>query len=396
MNRPGAEEVWLALFICRFIHIHMLKPIVVTILMILFLKCDFVYAQFNERVKSLNENQTWIGKNGQGFRGFFIKREGDILTVAKENGGKIYKLDMNNLHPKTKKWFLGEWEKKEAIRNRELNKGGKIKPQGVKLSAGVVIDLNRFPIINSTGFKLVDEKKAPRSLIPNFNQSDYGKKTSDCVPNSYAMFLAWWHLRDWVKISKKRDFQDKVDWIHQRLARTMRTRNNSGTGMNKSAGGLTKFFTDEMKSKAAFTFQRVEDYRPENMYQYVKGANCTVLSLSIFNDRKYSGGHAVTLKSMAKDGTLEFNTWGLSLKGKLKVIPDSEIKKKIYFWTPEGRRKLKIIKLAQYEIELINRTDLPDWFVNAEKRFVLDPEKWDGLAVLTPYLPINGDAGIKN
>jgi hypothetical protein len=116
------------------------------------------------------------------------------------------------------------------------------------------------------------------------------------------------------------------------------------------------------------------------------------LLISTYYGSRYKSGHAVAVKKLDEDGTIEFNTWGLSLKGKLKAIPKSEKEKRISFITEEGKRGSKVVKLPQYEIELINKTELPDWFVGSEARFVLDPERWDQLLVLTPYIAINANA----
>lgn len=370
-----------------------MKLVFITVLAVCFFGYDFVDAQgdpfYAERRASLGNSQTWKGKNGKAFRGTFLKFEADTVFVMKDRGDTLYEIALDNLHEDTKKWFLGEWEKREAERKGREDKKAGIAPKGVKLVPGKVLDMRRGGLVDATGFRLVEDGKANRSIVPNFNQSDYGKKASDCVPNSFAMFVAWWDVSGWLKIEEKEDdYIERVEWIHQRLARKMGTRNNSGTSVWGAADELTDFFTDEVKSKVAFTYEIVEDYRPENLAQYVKGANCTVLCVSTFYGRRAHGGHAVALKSLSEDGTIEFNTWGQAMKGKLKAVPDSEKYKRVRVTDEKGRMTQEVIKLPQYEIELINRTTLPEWFVNNEVRFVLHPEQVDNLVVLTPYLPV--------
>lgn len=336
----------------------------------------------------LQDVQTWKGKNGKAFRGTFLKFENNMIYVMKDRGDTIYEVDVDNLHEDTRVWFMKEWGKRETARKVKEGKVAGVMPR-VKLVSGKVQDMRRGGLVDTTGFRLVEEEKANRSIVPNFNQSDYGKKASDCVPNSFAMFVAWWNVSGWLKIEEKEnDYIKRVEWIHQRLARKMGTRNNSGTSVWGAGDELTDFFTNEVKSKVAFTYEIVEDYRPENLARYVKGANCTVLCVSTFYGKRSQGGHAVALKSLSEDGTIEFNTWGYEMKGKLKAVPDSEKDKRVRVMDEKGRMTQKVIKLPQYEIELINRTTLPEWFVNQEVRFVMDPEQTDNLVVLTPYLPI--------
>lgn len=374
-----------------------MKCLFAAILMTFASACGFAYAQFGdgpfeEEPKRLEDVQMWVGKNGKGFRGVFLRREGDVLVIMKDGSDKIYRVKIENLSEKTKAWFVDASNARQEA--KRVGEGGlpqsKIpEVKGVKLVPGKVIDLDRALRVDSSGYRLVDEKGVDRSIIPNFNQADYGSKSSDCVPNSYAMFVAWWHVRKWVNVPQKdRNFGDKVDWIHKRLARCLKTRNNSGTSVRDNPEELTKFFKEEVKSDAAFTFQAVMDYRPENLEKFTKGANGTILLLSTYNGSRYQGGHAVALKSISKDGVVKFNTWGLDLKGKLKVIPKSEKEIRKWIWTEEGRHKRVRVKIPSYEIELMNRVDLPEWFVNDEVRFTLEVEKRDQLVVLTPYLPV--------
>lgn len=359
----------------------------------------------------LSKERVWVGQNGRILRGKFVRLHRDDIYI-RIKGGKIVRVSILNLSDKTWKWFDRAWKAKRKLeeeRKKRTKNGTVVEPKPlpkvtpkntIKLQAGKIIHLNYFPDVDTSGFKSIPPEKATRLNLPNYNQSDYGKKASDCVPNSYAMFVAWWHINKWINVpGRERNFSDKVDWIHKRLARHMGTRNNSGTDNRKNIRGLQKFFSDEVKAHAAFTMEQIVDYRPENLAKHTKGANCTVLMLTIYYGRKNEGGHAVALKRVHPDGTLEFNTWGCSLKGKLKVLPGEKVK--AHSVGPRkfvgGKEVISKLMLPRYEIEISTPSDLPDWFKNNDGRFILDASEYDQLMVLTPYIPsspvVPGDGG---
>jgi len=333
----------------------------------------------------LVEYRPWKGKNGKVINAIFLSRSGDTLLLQIKGREKPTPVKIDGLSRETRAWFERCIKARDAVnaQNKKDREARQKMPKNSSLAKKIVLPEGQVKEV-SIGKKLdiLNRKLAPlervnRRNIPNFDQGEYGKKASDCVPNSYAMFIGWWHASGWVKMPESRKaFGEQVGWLHDRLARCMKTRNNSGTRANDIAEHLQKFFQDEMKTPVAFTHSFDYDYRPENLAKYVQGANATVLYLTTYSGRKKQGGHAVTVKNLEADGSIEFNTWGMSLTGKLKLIPGEKSK------SFELRKMMPV-----YEIELSKGTVLPDWFVNEERRFVLEASEYDCLSVLTPYLP---------
>ncbi|MBK1856199.1 hypothetical protein JO972_14605 [Verrucomicrobiaceae bacterium 5K15] len=337
----------------------------------------------------LNEYRPWTGKNGRVLTAKFMHRKDDTLFLMIRGREAPTPVNINGLSSTTRLWFERCIKQRDAERirrdkRRAMQAAEKKAPGGptsLKLRPGQVVEVSADKKVEVAGRSEVPHDQVTRRNVPNFNQADYGKKASDCVPNSYAMFISWWHTSGWVKMPESRKAADKqVDWLHDRLSRRMKTRNNSGTRASRLAENMQQFFREEMHTPVAFTHRFDYDYSPENLAKYTQGANATVLYVTTYSGRKKQGGHAVTLKIAKPDGSIEFNTWGMSLTGKIKRIPGEES------MSYELRKKI-----PSYEIELDVGTRLPEWFIDQEQRFVLEASEYDCISVLTPYLPDSAD-----
>lgn len=225
------------------------------------------------------------------------------------------------------------------------------------------------------GFKPVPAMN--REQIPVISQGDFGSKASDCVPSSLCNFLLWWDKEGYLKIPKRGDFHDKADWVHTRVARYCGTRNNSGTYTDDATKGFRKYFTKDIEDLATLNIHIDHDIQPENLARYTMGDQATMLGMTIRQRPSRDSGHWVALLDAKPDGSIIFNTWGAQFRG--KIVPLEKSEEKI-------RRQGQTVSATTYRIEITNQDDLPDWFRNSERELILNPENWDYLYILRPYV----------
>ena len=219
---------------------------------------------------------------------------------------------------------------------------------------------------------------ADRSSIPLLNQGDYGQKASDCVPSSFCNFLLWWDQQGVLPIGKRGDFADKAEWIHTRMARFCRTSNNGGTSYDEAVVGFSKYFGKEVPDQLVFATKVDYDIRPENIARYTTGYNATLLGLTTAYGNKKSG-HMVALISATPAGEVVFHTWGHKMKGRIVVLE----KKDEEFGSFYGENR-KGVNATVYEIKIEPDEKFEDWV--RQTRFLLDPEQWDSIVIVKPYV----------
>lgn len=268
-----------------------------------------------------------------------------------------------------------------------LENGGKLAEIAVKdLSEADRIFINRAADTAARSGKPLLETDAvfkrpglaDRSTIPLLNQGEYGQKASDCVPSSFCNFLLWWDQQGLLPIPKRGDFDDKSEWVHTRMARLCGTGNNSGTSYRDAIVGFSKYFSKEVPDQLASASKIDYDIRPENIARYVTGYNATLLGLTTERGSKKSG-HMVALVSATPDGEVVFHTWGHKMKGRIVILEKKD--KDIPRSYGDTWRN---INATIYEIKIEKDDQFPDWIT--QTRFLLDPENWDCLTIVKPYV----------
>ena len=216
-----------------------------------------------------------------------------------------------------------------------------------------------------------------RDKLPVISQEDFGNKASDCVPSSFCNFLLWWDQVGVLEIPKRGDFDAKAEWVHSRMARYCVTRNNSGTYVDDATKGFKEYFEKDLADFATLKIRIDYDLRPENLARYTVGGNATMLQVTIRETPRHDSGHWVALVSASADGTVVFHTWGARFEGKIEVL---EKKPGIL------RLGTHEVPATSYEIKIRNTGDLPEWFRNGDRKFILDPAQWDSIYVLKPFV----------
>lgn len=212
---------------------------------------------------------------------------------------------------------------------------------------------------------------ANRTSLPVIDQSDYGKSNS-CVPSSFANFLLWWDQEGFLPIDKRGDFDDKADWIHDRLHRFFGTRATSGTNYDDAMDGVQRYFKDEKEGVALYTSRRTADMSPETLAFFTQGYRATLLEVSVYKDDEYDGSHLVALAEADDNGIVQLITWGNKIEGRVRPVdPDERFRDE-----PSP---------ASVEIEFLNRETLSSWIRTEKIRFIVDPERFDSLWMIEPY-----------
>jgi hypothetical protein len=221
-----------------------------------------------------------------------------------------------------------------------------------------------------------------RENLPVIGQEDFGNKASDCVPSSFCNFLLWWDQAGVLEIPKRGDFENKAEWVHSRIARYCVTRNNSGTYVDDATKGFREYFEKDLPDLATLKIRIDYDLRPENLARYTVGENATMLQMTIREAPRHDSGHWVALVSASADGTLVFHTWGARFEGKLEVLEKKP--ELIRLGTVDSG--MQTVPATSYEIKIRNTADLPEWFRNGDRKFILDPVQWDSIYVLKPFV----------
>lgn len=302
--------------------------------------------------EALAEERIWTGKNGQQIRGkhgmVTPNRQWIDLTVM----GKNRRIAIANLS-----------DADQAFIHSCLD--GKVtKPEPVSPPSG-----------DPAAFK--DAGQPDRSQLPLLNQGDHGQKQSDCVPSSICNFLLWWDQAGILPIPKRGEFADKAEWIHTVMARYCRTRNTAGTDVRAALDGIGEYFAKEVADLATVRSKIDHDLRPRNLARYTRGTNATMLEITTRREHGADGSHWVALMNAEEDGRVVLHTWGARFEGVLKVFEEDP--------TPV-RVNGQTIPKTSYEIEFTNRDSLPQWVKDAEMRFLMFPERHDGIIVVKPFL----------
>ena len=219
------------------------------------------------------------------------------------------------------------------------------------------------------GFK--PEPALDRRQFPIIDQSDFGNKSSDCVPSSFCNFLLWWDQSGFLEIPKRGDYEDKAEWIHTRLARYCGTRNTSGTSFSDAQAGFLRYFEKELEGIAVMRIHRDTDVSPANLSRLTQGSAATMLEMTIRQPPQHDSGHWVALTEASKDGRIVFHTWGGKFEATMKPATP-----------PDGARPQSY---QVWDLVIDDPSRLPDWMQTHETTFVLDPANHDAVTVVRAY-----------
>lgn len=322
----------------------------VRLLLFLALSASLFAEVWNERI--------WTGKNGKIFRGVYYRPVEDGKYLFYLMKGTPIKVDPANLIESDRK-LIEDHERKVAEQKKSA-----------------LARENAEPGTSPSDFK--PEPIVDRSTIPIIDQGKYGNKASDCVPSSFCNFLLWWDQQEYIAIDKRGDFDRKAEWIHTRVGRYFKTRNNSGTSLEDAQKGFTKYFQRDLTETATFKYMVVRDCSPKNLARFTKGTLATMLRVTIFYGDKAEGGHWVALTKASENGEIQFNTWGKAMKGKLVEVPGKTEQPR-----PQGQPNE--IALKRYKIEITDQASLTANMITYDIRFEIIPANYDFLNIVAPY-----------
>lgn len=296
----------------------------------------------------LTSLRNWTGVNGKVIRATYAgTSEKGTKVMLMDTRGKLLTVAISNLI--------------ESDRELIASKG---RPAEEKPVAGKVGDFRAIPPLD-------------RDKLPIISQGDFGSKSSDCVPSSFCNFLLWWDQEGILEIPKKGDFDKKAEWIHTKLARYCGTRNTAGTNVHKATEGFLQYFNKDIADLATLKIHVDYDLTPENIARYTTGELATMFQMTIRRGARHDSGHWVALVEADPDGKVVFHTWGARFEGTMKVLEEN----------PDTiERDGQSVPRTVYEIVVENKPDLPEWFRNSDRRFILDPANWDSIYVLRPYI----------
>lgn len=163
-----------------------------------------------------------------------------------------------------------------------------------------------------------EQSKVDRQLIPNASQEQFGNRSGNCVPNSFAHFVIWWDSEGFLALPKTfKKTDEKYEWVHEQLEKAFKTQ-YFGTKGSELTEGMETFFKKHYEGRAKI---RTVALAPtiDNMVAATVGYNATVLLLNVRELGKTEEHHAVTLVTAEKTGGVSFITWGYRWEG--KIVP---------------------------------------------------------------------------
>jgi hypothetical protein len=303
----------------------------------------------------LTSERLWSSPEGKTLRGTWVRtipesEQVEILTAA----GKRVIISLANLSKVDQNLVASERTSKQAAAEAKV---------------GETPAFRNFPALD-------------RGELPVISQSDFGNKASDCVPSSFCNFLLWWDQAGVLEIPKRGDFGDKAEWVHSRLARYCGTRNTAGTNVEDATKGFREYFEKDIADLATLKIRIDYDLHPENLARYTVGENATMLQMTIRQAPRHDSGHWVALVSASADGSVVFHTWGARFEGKIEVLEKNPTMIRLGGYGKDA----PLGPATSYEIKIRNTGDLPEWFRNSDRKFILDPAQWDSIYVLKPFV----------
>ncbi|BDS06803.1 hypothetical protein NT6N_18430 [Oceaniferula spumae] len=314
----------------------------------------------------LTDSRVWHGKNGKHFRGKFLGRDGETLRIQ-DTRGKIYNVPITSLSDDDRDWFKKAWDVQQEKENEidALAKGGE-----VLIPKDFVL-----PSVAPIGFKRVPDESVTRRNIPPIDQSEYYDKDHNNFASSFVPFMLWWHTSKIVDVPSRRDDNERrIEWLYKTL-------NKCRFGQRHARNSYQSFFQEELKTTACFEVLDLRDaltvhaahktldrFNPEFLSQFTKGANATILSVSVYKGSRHEWTPDLPLVECTPGGGVIFYMYGLKLSGKLEKLPAGKDRNAV-----QG-----------YEIKILNMSDQPDWFQARDYSFKLEGKSGTGLVVVVP------------
>ncbi|NWK55349.1 hypothetical protein HW115_06985 [Verrucomicrobiaceae bacterium N1E253] len=338
---------------------------------------------FADAAQPMLKTRTWTGTNGKAIDAYFQAQRPGMIELGQVSGG-YYCLPLQALSQTDQLWLrntmqsylVSQKQCRQAVFKRRYHAMGYEDIPKVLLKPGQILDLAGRSEVLVYARSVVEPGRMNRRNLVSFRPEKLQARYSACVVDAYASVIGWWHVANVVSLPDSFEYyEQKMEWVYNQLYKTLRVGDNSGTGVSLTPDSLQLFFQKALKTDAAFTYDFYYDYRPERLARHVKGANAAVLHLTLYHGKEKQGGYAVVVKSLERDGRIEFNAWGRSIQGKL--VPTMDQSHQL-----EGLEQ----RLVNYELKVDDMGSLPESIRGQGVRLVLDAGEFDGLAVLVPYL----------
>jgi len=307
----------------------------------------------------LKDERIWTGVNGKSFRGVFLQLTDDETGAQiASNTGKIFTISLDNLSEPDRLLILESRPAPEEPAKGET-------PNDAPGEGGGL-----------PGFK--NPPAMPRSTLMPTTPEAIGARKSDELVDPFWQFLGWWDTEKVLPIPRDGDFDERLEWAHERLARHCKIRTGGSViDVEKLREGLEKYFEENLNDQAAIVVREDTDFNPARLSQYATGMNAVVLRLSmIYNTgRRYRACAAV--ESIEPNGNAILHLWGC--RKAARIVIDKRRPPK-HGWSSLSSA------MDSYKVILADLDDLPDFVIENEPTFFVDPEQYDTVVIAKPYL----------
>lgn len=175
--------------------------------------------------------------------------------------------------------------------------------------------------------KAAELTAADRLSVPSFDQSQFGSRDADCVPNAFANFVFWWHDHGVLALKAPAERARMVQNAHTQLARLCRTSNSAGTGLVELISGAQSYIAAEQNELALQGEARSFTSLTE-LQRAIRPDMAVVLGVRLRRGAALDPrGHAVSLVAFdAPSLTSTLHTWGERMSGQwVKVVIQNQV-----------------------------------------------------------------------
>ncbi|MBK1826961.1 hypothetical protein [Haloferula rosea] len=305
---------------------------------------------------NLREERIWTGKNGKTFRGIFLQVTTDEKSAQiASNTGKVFTIALANLSDPDRQLILDS------------------RPSSREPAADQPAEAGEN---NLDGFK--NPPPMPRSTIMPTTPEAVGSRKSDELVDPFWQFIGWWDTEKVLPIPREGDFDERLEWAHERLARYCKIRTGGSViDVEKLREGLEEYFEEHLKDKATIVVREDTDFSPARLHQYASDMNAVVLRLSMIYEsgRRYRACAAV--ESVEPNGDAVLHLWGCRKKVRIEIDKRRP---------PKSMGRSLSSSMDSYKIIPENLDGLPDFVGDNEAKLYVDPKEWDTVVIAKPYL----------
>lgn len=312
----------------------------------------------------------WTGVNGKTLRGTFVRTvDGGSKVELATPSGKFLTIALENL-----------CEADRKLIQQGQGTTTKTKPEAARAESGPVGAIDKFkpdPAFN-------------RGQIPLLNRETLQLRHGWAI-NSMATFIMWWDESEWIEVPRGRQFEDKVEWVYDRLER-YEGRNTSVPDINEVLKGFAYYFDSRFEDEATYRAHLEYDLSPARLAQLASGPNACLL----FASANGYGPYFAVLEAKP-DGQLRLALDGKAIDARLVPIAGQNRSYRSYsrfdyeIPTPDGgtyrfprptHNQLKHCKA--YELVVKDRRKLPEEFSDEKHQITVGHSR--PLVVFRPYL----------